>query len=417
MEKRILFILAALFLVAFLTISCDTSSTDPGVNDLPDPVLVSSSSIRTITATQLRQLWGFLDSDAAGFAQYDVDLYRVVYNSVDGEGNPLELSGAILVPRDADSPGLLSIQHATIFSNNEAPSVDRSSGSDISVATRKAIFASAGNVVFLPDYIGYGITEDLLHPYQQASTLASASYDMILAGLEFVEEKNITAIDQPVDMIGYSEGAYATLALAELTENSDSPFTPGLLSMGAPIFDLSATMDEIITNIDQPSECLACYGYFLYTYHQIYDLPRPLSDYFQSPYDERIAEGLFRGGFTNSQVRQQLPELGSELFTVEFISRYRNGEEQQLLDAVAENDLFYIPDADVLLVHGDTDGVAPVFNSDDFAERAEDRGKTNLEYLRESGINHGNGIFPWGVATLERLSGAEKLVLLTTREN
>ncbi|MCC5915229.1 MAG: hypothetical protein JJU46_12695 [Balneolaceae bacterium] len=412
MEKRILYILTALFIFAFLTFSCDTSSTDPGINDLPEPVLVSSSSMRTITANQLRQLWGFLDSDAADFAQYDVDLYRVVYNSIDGAGNPLELSGAILVPREADSPGLLSIQHATIFSNDEAPSVDRSSGTDFSVATRKAIFASAGNVVFLPDYIGYGITEDLLHPYQQASTLASASYDMILAGLEFVEERGITATDQPVDMIGYSEGAYATLALAELTEKSDSPFSPGLLSMGAPIFDLSATMDEIINNIDQPSECLACYGYFLYTYHQIYDLPLPLSDYFQSPYDERIADGLFRGGFTNSQVRQQLPELGSELFTAEFISRYQNGEEQQLLDAVVENDLFYIPDADVLLVHGDADGVAPIFNSDDFAERAENGGKSNIEYLREPGVTHGNGIFPWGVETLQAIGVRSKAIAL-----
>lgn len=395
----------ALFLILstalILITSCDSSSTGTGLDE--DAVLISSSSMRTITATQLQQLWGFLDSDAASFAQYDVDLHSVVYRSTDGNGAPLDLSGVVMIPRDLDEPGIVSVQHATIFSNDEAPSVDRSSGTDLSVATRKAIFATAGNILFLPDYIGYGVSEDLLHPYQQASTLASASYDMILAGLEFLEERGRGVSQPEIDMIGYSEGAYATLALAEYVAGRDAPFRTGLLSMGAPIFDITATMDDIIRNIDQPSECLPCYAYFLYTYHQIYDLPRPLSDYFRSPYDSVIEDGLFRGEFTNSQVRQQLPESGAELFTESFITRYLNGEEPELMAAVAENDLFYIPDEDLLLVHGDADGVAPIFNSDDFAARAEDRGKTNFDYLRESGVNHGNGIFPWGLATLERI--------------
>ena len=290
MEKKYLLLL--ILVSALFVLSCDTSDN---ISDPPFEYLVSERFSRTITQQQLEFFWSVaapaeIYQSIQPFIAHDVDLYRVVYNTVDGEGRLIEASGAILVPKGISDLGLISLQHATIFSNDEAPSVDIG----ISVAARKAIFASAGYITFLPDYLGYGITENLLHPYQQESTLASASYDMLQAGLEFVQSKDLTTISQPVNLMGYSEGAYATLALARMIETSNSGLDIGLISMGAPIFDLSGTMDYIIENITNPMECVACYAYFLYTYHKIYDFPRPLADYFKAPYDQIIEDGLFR---------------------------------------------------------------------------------------------------------------------------
>lgn len=391
---RLLFLL---IIPAALVSSCDTSS---GTDDLPEnEFLVSETLRRTITQQQLETFWFFAGVPEAGeYIFYDVDVHIVVYNTRDMDGNPIQASGAILVPKEIENPGLLSVQHATIFSNNEAPSVDIG----ISVTARKAIFASAGYITFLPDYLGYGVTEELLHPYQVESSLAETSRDMILAGFEFIENRNLADTDQPVNLIGYSEGAYASLALTKLIEES-SVADIGLLSMGAPIFDISATMDDIIQNPDVTRECVPCYAYFLYTYHQLYDFPRPLSDYFKSPYDQEIAGGLFNGEKTSQEVSNTLPETVSELFTDGFIQRYLDGEEQELEQAVAENDLFYVPDASVLLVHGDSDTVAPLFNSSDFEQRAIDAGKTNFTYIVEQGANHTEGFIPWGFETLNAL--------------
>jgi len=402
--------LAVLIPIALILNACDTTSSSK-----PDPsaFLVSENFNRTITQQQISDFWSLIGApEAADYAQYDVDVYRVVYNTRGVDGNPIEASGAILVPSGIENPGLLSIQHATIFNNDEAPSVDRNNilQGIVSVTTRKAVFASAGYVSFLPDYLGYGITGDQLHPYQQAETLASASYDMLFAGLEFLDQRDIQFAGENVSLMGYSEGAYATLALAEKIESRNNGLDLGLVSMGAPIFDLTATMDYIIENLEEPMECVACYAYFLYTYHQLYNFTRPLSDYFQSPYAGRIADGLFSGENSSGFVQSQMPDEAVDLFNPSFIVRYLDGGESELRAAVAENDLFYVPIADVLLVHGDEDGVAPVFNSDDFESRALAAGKANFTYLRPEGVTHGTGIFPWGVETLEALGVRSKRV-------
>jgi pimeloyl-ACP methyl ester carboxylesterase len=397
-------LLALIAPALFLFVSCDTKSSSA---DDPFSYLVSERFNRTVTQQQLEFFWNAAGQpEASQYISYDVEIYRIVYNTTDIEGRPVEASGAILVPKGIDNPGLMSIQHATIFSNDEAPSVDRG----ISVVARKSIFSSAGYIAFLPDYLGYGSTSSMLHPYQQKETLASASYDMIRAGMEFLELKGLPGEGEPLHLIGYSEGAYASLALAQKIETSGTGITLGLVSMGAPIFDLSATKDYIIDNIEEPMECVPCYAYFLYTYHQIYEFPRPLSDYFNSPYDQRIADGLFSGENSADFVRSQLPEGTDELFTHSFIQRYLDGGEPDLRAAVEANDIFYVPNADVFLVHGNADGVAPVFNSDDFEARALAAGKSNFEYLRPDGVTHGTGIFPWGLGTLDALGVRSRMV-------
>ena len=394
----------AFSLLLLFTVSC-------GDNYIEEPVfdyLVTEDFNRTITQSSMEFFWTFAGQpDAAAYINYDVDVYRIVYQTADINGDFIEASGAIIVPKNASQPGLLSIQHATIFSNDEAPSVDATANS---VVTRKAIFASVGNIVFLPDYLGYGVTVNRPHPYQHKESLATVSYDMIMAGLEFLEANGIEWSASTIDLLGYSEGAFTTLALAQKIEAGPLALQTGLISMGAPIFDLSSTMNYIINNIDEPAECVACYAYFLQSYHEIYSLPRSLSEYFNSPYDERISEGLFDGSQSAAQVVSQLPETLTELFTESFIDRYLNGEEDDLTSAVAENNIMFVPNGDVLLVHGDADGVAPIFNSDDFEDRALQSGITNFTYIRPEGVNHSDGVFYWGLETLARLSGASKIL-------
>ncbi len=382
---------------ALILSSCDSGTTPEPVYDY----LVSEEYNRAINQQSLLFFWSAAGvPEAADFIRHDLDAYRIVYQTEGLQGEPVHASGAILVPRGVSSPNLLSIQHATIFSDSEAPSVDQG----ISVTDRKAIFASLGNIVFLPDYLGYGVSGDLPHPYQHEATLARAGYDMILAGLEFLESKGIEWSGNSIGLAGYSEGAYASLALARKMETSSSALQINFISMGSPILDLTSTMDQILNNIDDEYECVACYAYFLKSYHTIYNFPGNLGDYFQSPYDQRISDGLFDGSNSADEVISSLPQELSLLFTESFITRYFDGEEPHFTDAVAENDLFYIPVADLLLVHGDADGVAPVFNSDDFIARAEQAGKMNLEYLRAEGVNHSEGVFSWGLATLSRLA-------------
>jgi len=397
------------FVPLFFVVSCDTTSDTPVVD--PTTYLVSDQFNRTITQQQLSAFWALAgQSEASTYALYDIDIYRIVYNTTGLDGRPVEASGAIMVPKGIENPGLLSVQHATIFNNDEAPSVDRPGV--ISVVTRKALFASMGYITFLPDYLGYGVNAGMIHPYQHKESLATASYDMIMAGLEFIEKKNIQTSDFSVDMVGYSEGAYATLALAELAETSEAIFETGFISVGGGIYDLSSTIEYLLLNINNPNECVPCYAYFIYVYHTIYDLPGTLSNYFKEPYDETVSGGLFDGGFSDSQIRARLPVNTKDLIRESFISEYLGGGFLELRNALQENNIDYIPAATVLIAHGTADSVAPVFNSDQFYENALLAGKTNITYIRTEGANHSTGIFDWAIETLEALDRRSKFAAI-----
>src|SRR6056297_2843483 len=123
----------ALTLLLLFTLSCSDN------NNIDEPVfetLVSEDFNRTITQSSMEFFWVTLagQPDAATYINHNVDVYRIVYRTEDIDGNSIEASGAILVPVDAPQPGLLSIQHETIFSNAEGPSVD---STENSATTRK----------------------------------------------------------------------------------------------------------------------------------------------------------------------------------------------------------------------------------------------------------------------------------------
>jgi pimeloyl-ACP methyl ester carboxylesterase len=397
-NKNYYFVVLVILFAA--TISCDTS--DSSIDTAPDPeYLVSYDLSRSITQQQLMTILNLAGQQQAEvYISYDLDIYRIVYNTIDLQGEPVEASGAIIVPREAENPGLLAIQHATIFSNDEAPSVD---SGFLTVINKKSIFASQGYITFLPDYLGYGSTADLTHPFQHRETLASASYDMIKAGLEFIEVNNLTPSDYAVNMIGYSEGAYATLALAERVEKNSSAITPGLISMGGGLFDITKTAEYLVENISQLNECVACYAFFIYAYHQIYNLEKPLGYYFQSPFEKEIENGLFLGNYSISQINSRLPEASKDLFKESFLENFAQGNETDLRGALSENDLFYTPQASVLITHGTNDRVAPIFNSDEFYDRGRAAGKNDITYVRSNGETHGSGFFTWAIETLEHL--------------
>ncbi|MEQ9299330.1 MAG: lipase family protein [Cyclobacteriaceae bacterium] len=322
----------------------------------------------------------------------------MVYHTVDVTGDRVIASGAILIPIGITDPDVLSIQHATFFADEEAPSEN----GDFSVVRRKSIFAAAGNVVFLPDYIGYGETGDLVHPYFQKSSLAQSSYDFILAGREFLLSKTSIDFDKPLHLAGYSEGAYATLALANLIEAQEPDLDLGLLSLGSGAYDLEATVSEFVGSIDQPMACIACNAFFVYAYQHYHQLGGALSTYIKSPFAELIEGGLLNGDYNAAEIAAALPVSGIDLFDEAFVARYENEEEEVFQNLLEQNSISKLPNARLMIIHGNEDGVAPVFNSRDLAQNATAQGK-DASYIELPGVNHFDGIIDWGFLTLQEL--------------
>ncbi|MEM6320960.1 MAG: lipase family protein, partial [Bacteroidota bacterium] len=363
---------------------------------LPDfEVLQSFEEAGKITKEEFRAYWGNNDT-ANVYIQNDVTIYRMTYQSTGLDGKPITLSGAILIPKNKAVKSVMAIQHATYFADSETPSVNQG----FSVVTRKSIFAANGYIVFLPDYHGYGADAANIHPYHHAESLRYASKDMLLAGYEFLQHQEIK-IDSKLFLAGYSEGAYATAALQQSLESkTDFPFTLIASSLGSGAYNLKATFEAFTSDITQPFGCVPCNAFFLQSYNEVYSINYSMSDYFLSPYDQRIADGLFLGNFDATAIAQQLTDEGATLFKPSFIQHYYQGKEVNWENALTENSIHdWQPKHPTFITHNEQDKVAPFFNSQALAELNQRNG--NVQFLPIPNTNHFDGIFQWGILTME----------------
>lgn len=392
---RIIHVLVAFFLLIILNFGCKDTEDNLSIPNPPLTYLLSWDKTGELSTTELIDYWGNNDT-ANAFIEYDLDIYRITYQAKETDGTNKILSGAILIPKKTGPSSVVAIQHATFFADTEAPSLHQG----FSVVSRKSIFASHGYVVFLPDYYGYGVDKENIHPYHHAQTLAIASRDMILAGYEFLENQEIE-YTKKLFLAGYLEGAYATAAAQQiLEERSDLPFELTATSLGSGAYDMKSTFEYFTSEIDQPSECLACNAFLLESYNKVYEIDHRFDYYFQSPYDETIGGGLFLGAFDAAAITRELPTSADQLFNPAFIINYYTGNEPAWEEALTANSIHeWEPKHPTLLTHNQEDSVSPFFNSEALA--AFNQNNENLQFIPIPNTNHFTGIFNWGLLSMD----------------
>jgi hypothetical protein len=172
---------------------------------------------------------------------YSVDAYKLTYTTSDAQGRLVTASGLVALPRktgNAASP-LLSYQHATAKTDAEAPS-------NHATADEPAIlFASLGYLVSAADYVGYGATKGLPHPYLLATPSAAAVQDFLTASSRWRQMRSIADNGQ-LFLTGYSEGAYASMAaLRRMTQVGTRPL-PVASFLGAGPYNATRTMSDAL---------------------------------------------------------------------------------------------------------------------------------------------------------------------------
>ena len=309
--------------------------------------------------------------------QYPVRAYRLTYRTHNTDGQLVTASGAVLVPVATTALPVLSYQHGTLLpgSEGQAPSY-YAEGSDVwSVVS---VLASTGYVVSAPDYIGYGASKALPHPYEHAASLASASADMLRAAREFCQQQNV-AVNQKNFLLGYSEGGYATMALHKLLQEKYAATLPVAASApGAGAYHKTAFARYVLT-ATQPLAFLSTYVWVLRTYDRVYALNRPYDFYYQPPYAAQLQADPFAA----------VPGQASQLFAASFRQAVLNATDAPLAKALADNDIYdWQPTAPLALFHGTADDYVPFFNSQDAYEAMQKRGAPQVELHPIPGGNH-----------------------------
>lgn len=250
--------------------------------------LVSYEKIDSFTVAELQNQVN--DIGFGGFIEpiYPIDLYRVLYRTEFLDSTTV-VSGVLAVPRNTTCKvPLASYQHGTSSSKFNVPSYN---------ADEKNIaifFASIGNVMLAPDYIGLGSSTIALHPYMHHYSQAHSTINLLRAAKELNEPLNLN-IGNQIFLFGYSQGGSVTVAAVKhIEEDYHTEFRVTAAAPMSGAYSLSQEQFNVV-NAAAPYATPGYLPYIIFSYQMMYgDLYNTPSEIFKAPYDTLMPE-LFDG--------------------------------------------------------------------------------------------------------------------------
>jgi hypothetical protein len=232
---------AALAAVAvFALAACDPA---PSADTFYAPPATVSGASGNIIRSRVSKFAG----DPVGQAPVPgVTATQVVYNSTDAHGNPIAVSGTVLVPT-APYIGLSSRPLITMgvgtrgLGQDCAPSYSLSQGTDYEASTVSAAL-NKGYAVAITDYQGMGLPGP--HTYMVGKALGHAVLDMARAA-ERLPGSGLSS-STPVGIWGYSEGGAAAGWAAELAPS----YAPDLNLKGVAMGGVPADLLQVASMLD-----------------------------------------------------------------------------------------------------------------------------------------------------------------------
>ena len=328
---------------------------------------------------------------------HGVAKYRVTY-TMDYLGEPYEVSGALFVPVDEAGDAVdcamptHTYMHGTIFRRVDAPSYNGFEGQ------LGFIMATAGAVCLMPDYLGLGSSDDVLHPYCHAESEAESGIAMLAALVALQDELGVGLNGQHF-VSGYSQGGHASMAMAKrMQEDADAGFP---LAAAAPMsgpYDMSGTQLPAGMAEEQYSNP-AYLAYILMAWQQTYgNLYVDLGEIFQEPYASGIAgyfDGQTEGGVINDYLAGPTVDIVQEGALDGLMA-----EDHPFFLAAQDNDLYqWVPESPLKMYYCTQD--EQVFYDNALVAEAwmNDNGATEVTTVNGGPLDHG------GCALLAILGG------------
>ena len=394
--KKYLFIIPVFFVV-FNSCSSDDEITNFPKEEIEQEYLVNYEVIKKISRQEIAAIFSgfFLEAlsseNLASIKIDDVTVYKIEYKtSYPGVNEKIIASGALVLPDNSKYSHLVSYQHGTIIDPNAIPSVFSNSNENYYAA----VFASLGFFVSIPDYLGYGESADRLHPYEHGESLASASYDILMASKEFLS-LNDHNVGEKLFLAGYSEGGYATMALHQYIENIGE-ITVTASAPGSGAYNKSAFALELFSK-NEPLPFLRNYLWVIDTYNRFYNINQPWSYYVNEPYASRIDVDNPLSVFT-----AEIDTNPSVLFTETFRNEILSSETSPFWETLKNNDRFdWKAEAPVRLYYGKADDFVYPSNSESAYEAMSAQG-SDVTLVPFEGKDHfttiekyGSEVFNW----------------------
>lgn len=398
------------FVLCFLltvSVSLGCKKKQPVEAEQPDTTesnLVSASVSGSYSSTELKllaQLGGY--QDAIPLVKYDVSFIKIIYKTT-YKGNEITASGSLVVPKKMPgTPSIISAQHGTTFLAAAAPS----NVPAMAAFTGYELLSAAGFITVIPDFIGYGVSKNIVHPYYDKQHSALAVVDMLRAVTAYLKKEK-TAFNERLFMIGYSEGGYVTMAAQQSIEASPIPgLSLKAVAAGAGGYDITSMLSTIISNGTYSDP--AYLAFILNSYNVTYGWNRPLTDFFNQPYAGRIP-ALLDGTKDAGTVSAQLSANPTTLLNPVFYANMRDANEEKVLKAAFTSNSFlnFVPATATRLYHGTDDETVFYQSSQVTFDKFKSGGATKVELIPVPGGTHESTVLPMMLSALPWFQSLDK---------
>ncbi|MBX7124882.1 MAG: alpha/beta hydrolase [Cyclobacteriaceae bacterium] len=384
-------------LAAFVIISC---SRDDGK---PVPVVLDTyTNTLGRSAGELKTYLGAsgLNLDLSSL-KYDVEIYSITYKTT-YKSSTVIASGLVMLPKTTAAVPMVSFHHGTIAAHDEAPSALPLNSTELLLYTA---LASPGFIAVVPDFLGFGSSSSMLHPYYVREVSTTTIIDMLKAARELAIQKDVN-FSGNLMLAGYSQGGYMTMATHRAIEKDGLPGFSLVASFpAAGGYDVKGMQEYFFaqTTYDQPFYL----AFVASAYKSYYGWAQPLSDMFQQPYADRMST-IFDGNHSGSEINAQLTNVVADLVTPDLLANIDNDPKYQyVVTAFESNSLVdWKPSKPVFMYHGDADVTVPYQNSVDSYNKliANGASPSTVTLTTFPGKTHSTGVLPYIEALIPQLT-------------
>lgn len=352
--------------------------------------LISAVHLENVSTLQLNFVLAVSGIDSIQ-AEHSTRVFKVVYETVDANGDTIQASGQVSFPSSADKPiPMISYQHGTVVDREDVPSRYALTRLESIVPV---IMASTGYVGIAPDYVGLGDSPGL-HPYIIAKPSATCVVDLIRAAKTLAEQESYE-LNHQLFLFGYSEGGYVTMAAHQELEalHADELPVTASVPMAGP-YDVSGILVDTMLS-DQPYSNPFYLMYVILAYHDVYGLFDDPAEVFSSPYDERVRAYL-AGNMSLNELQGLVPKIPKAMLNPDFVVSFSTNKQHPFRALLSQNDLVqWVPQAPMRMVHCAGDLTVPFENSQLAYDHFTAAGKTNVELIDPFSLgDHSQCILP-----------------------